>query len=376
MISCNDVTTHLEKTADEEGDNTLSPEKLSKQIKLKTTLFGEYDTEYTSHGGIDVFDDEGDLHVATLTRVIDVQMGGTRYHLTYGLKEKNSSKFTYSVLRNDINLFYNTHYYGERNNIRIFYLNNVIHIYYISKNHDLIYANSLDNYTFYQIATDVEVFDAALNSNNELYLTYITESYYTSHIYLKKQGEASELIASKGSHQYNGASLNLLFSKNDPVITTKLYNSAEKTSMLHLFKYSSSWEEYILARGVDGYAQFNTYLDGDKIVTCHQDITYYFHKIEFDLITYELLKRKSIKYSYYTNCFVSNSNLIGFMTYRNNGSDYRSFNYLNQVSNLIDIYYYELPMSIFKIKNDGSSSWMLGHSSSYKRMVLVKANQI
>lgn len=373
LTSCEDL---FSEGKNEYYNPDYKENQLKKALNISYMTFGSYETNYSLHGGIDLFDDNGNLYVASLSKVLDVDQGGHRYHLTYGFKDKKSNKFDYKILINKLDGFYKANYEGEKNFIRILKVEKIIHIFYLDNNKNLIHLNSSNNFTAQTLQTAVAAFDVKLHDGNISIATLVGYKYSETFIYYSKLNSPKQLVKHLPDYRYYSSSLNLSFVGQIPVISTKLYSYTDRTSDFLVFHFKDQWKQIQVARGVSNEEQFNQYIIENKLYSCYHDIAQMWHRVSIEFIAegediVELpigIGRSDI------SCSVNKNQKFSFFYYNNAWGGVYTYQFFHD--GLDDFYEVKLPFrfSIYKVKSMTDNSWLLGHSSDLKRMVIFKMN--
>ena len=352
-----------------------APFSAPKEANVSMMTFGPFETNYTVHGGIDLYEEDDNLYVASLSKVMDVHMGGYRYHLTYGYKDKKSDKFNYKILINSINSFYQSRGTGDRNFIRITKKYNTVHIFYLDDDYNLMHLSSDDDFKVHTRITGAITFDIAQDQNRDIYIATLSGGRYSEvHLYLTKLGEATEKVGHMSILRYYNSSINLSFVENSPVISTKLKNNTEKTNQMHVFFKKDDWKAMLIANGVNVETYFNQYAQGNKLISCYQNILNesFVFELEFVKEGEDLTHRPVGLTSYDISCAVTKQSHASFFNFENSWKG--AFGLYLYSQDQENFYQMDFPerVAVYEMKLFNDHTWLVGHSTVLRKMVIMR----
>ncbi|MCF8059946.1 MAG: hypothetical protein K9K67_11655 [Bacteriovoracaceae bacterium] len=273
-------------------------------------------------GGLDIIYVDGNIHVAFMMKVLDVEMGTEFYRLYYGNNETGSWRLWYLKSSTTLFYFFRTGNHSS-NAIRIHRTREgKPYILYIDSNNQLVSLYKENNQFFEKVLVTNQVgsFASALSlTDNKLHVATTARYYNTREVRYFAFVDNSLVDSfvysgsiSPGSSE-NHLTINLYY--NRPIILTKYYDSSLRTGRFLMIK---DRQGYIIANGVNPSGVFSTYWDGFELKSCYRNVLNERFEVTIN-IDHLSTNSKKAEYSrnnnYPLHCFVSSYSQIPFVRY-------------------------------------------------------------
>ncbi|MBI2522461.1 MAG: hypothetical protein HYV97_18720 [Bdellovibrio sp.] len=304
-------------------------------IDLHETVLPSMDITDNNRGGFDIATAQsGDLHIAALLQVVDLDQGGLRHVLYYW--HNVAGTWQGKVVLSSTERFY--HYsinYGERNHVRI------VHgpvgaeaVYYLNQNRILMKADPQTGQVT-SLNVKCKAFDAKLNPiDHDTTIACLEYDNTNVSVQLINQDGTVNMISLSDAYTIGDGNIEIEFINGDTVVLFKGRDTFTKTNQLIALFHG---ETFILSAGIRLEGTTNAQIEDGTLWTCARDFydQRFFLAVDFSLgkvIKYPVSFDKKIASPY--SCRVHNF-----------GRVYLQFNSYNDYSARINLVEYGMARS-------------------------------